>query len=124
MRVHIVLNKLSPFNFTVCKGSNHCFNLLLLQLVLCRVATIKSLPIHNANYSASDNFISVDPFRLVNRSNILRKNHRLLYSLMSLDEYEKKVQVGKDQENAQSEKDSHSKTKVGKNQTNNQVLIP
>ena len=36
----------------------------------------------------------------------------------------KKVQVGKDQEKAQSEKDSHSKTKVGKNQTNNQVLTP
>ena len=36
----------------------------------------------------------------------------------------KKVQVGKDQEKAQSEKDSHSKTKVGKNQTNNQVLMP
>ena len=39
----------------------------------------------------------------------------------------KKVQVGKDQEKAQSEKDSHSKNrggKVGKNQTNNQVLIP
>ena len=34
-------------------------------------------------------------------------------------------QVGKDQEKAQSEKDSHSKnTKVRKNQTNNQVLIP
>ena len=33
-----------------------------------------------------------------------------------------KVQVGKDQEKAQSEKDSHSKTEVGKNQTNNQVL--
>ena len=36
----------------------------------------------------------------------------------------KKVQVGKDQEKAQSEKTSHSKTKVGKNQTNNQVLTP
>ena len=36
----------------------------------------------------------------------------------------KKVQVGKDQENAQSEKDSHSKNRGGKNQTNNQVLIP
>ena len=36
----------------------------------------------------------------------------------------KKVQVGKDQEKAQSEKDSHSKTEVGTNQTNNQVLIP
>ena len=36
----------------------------------------------------------------------------------------KKVQVGKDQEKAQSEKDSHSKNQGGKNQTNNQVLIP
>ena len=36
----------------------------------------------------------------------------------------KKVQVGKDQEKAQSEKDSHSKKQGGKNQTNNQVLIP
>ena len=35
----------------------------------------------------------------------------------------KKVQVGKDQEKAQSEKDSTPKTEVGKNQTNNQVLI-
>ena len=36
-----------------------------------------------------------------------------------------KVQVGKDQEKAQSEKDSHSKNRGGKkNQTNNQVLIP
>ena len=36
----------------------------------------------------------------------------------------KKVQVGKDQEKAQSEKDSHSKNRGGKNQTNNQVHIP
>ena len=36
----------------------------------------------------------------------------------------KKVQVGKDQEKAQSEKDPTPKTEVGKNQTNNQVLIP
>ena len=36
----------------------------------------------------------------------------------------KKVQVGKDQEKAQSEKDSHSKYRGGKNQTNNQVLVP
>ena len=35
----------------------------------------------------------------------------------------KKVQVGKDQEKAQSEKDSHSKNQGGKKQTNNQVLI-
>ena len=35
------------------------------------------------------------------------------------------VQVGKDQEKAQSEKDSHSKNRGGKKkQTNNQVLIP
>ena len=36
----------------------------------------------------------------------------------------KKVQVGKDQEKAQSEKDFHYKNRGGKNQTNNQVLIP
>ena len=35
-----------------------------------------------------------------------------------------KVQVGKDQEKAQSEKDSHYKNRGGKKQTNNQVLIP
>ena len=33
------------------------------------------------------------------------------------------VQVGKDQEMAQSEKDSHSKNRGGKKQTNNQELI-
>ena len=36
----------------------------------------------------------------------------------------KKVQVGKDQEKAQSEKDSHSKNRGGKIKINNQVLIP
>ena len=36
----------------------------------------------------------------------------------------RKVQEGKDQEKVQSEKDSHSKNRGGKNQTNNQVLIP
>ena len=35
----------------------------------------------------------------------------------------RKVQVDKDQEKAQSEKDSHSKNRGGKNQTNNQALI-
>ena len=36
----------------------------------------------------------------------------------------KKVQVGKDQEKAQSEKESLSKIRDGKKQINNQVLIP
>ena len=36
----------------------------------------------------------------------------------------KKVQVGKDQEKAQSEKDSHSKNRGGKKQTNNHALVP
>ena len=35
-----------------------------------------------------------------------------------------KVQVGKDQEKAQSERDSHSKNRGGKKQTNNQARIP
>ena len=36
----------------------------------------------------------------------------------------RKVQVGKDQEKAQSERDSHSKNWGGEKQTNNQALIP
>ena len=36
----------------------------------------------------------------------------------------KKVQVGNNQEKAQSEKDSHSKNRGGKKQTNNKVLRP
>ena len=35
-----------------------------------------------------------------------------------------KVQVGKDQEKAHSEKDSHSKNRDGKKYFNNQVLTP
>ena len=37
---------------------------------------------------------------------------------------QKEVQVGNAQEKAQSEKDSHSKNRGGKKQTNNKVLIP
>ena len=54
----------------------------------------------------------------------------LLFFLLCLHFYEvlrsvhKKVQVGKDHEKAQSEKDSHSKNRGGKKQTINQVLIP
>ena len=47
-----------------------------------------------------------------------------LWTRHKTDHYKEKVQVGKDQEKAQSEKDSHSKNRGGKNQTNNQVLIP
>ena len=36
----------------------------------------------------------------------------------------KRVQVGNDLEKAQSDKYSHSKKRGGKNQINNQVLIP
>ena len=38
-------------------------------------------------------------------------------------ETKKKVQVGKDQEKAQSERDSHSKNRGGKKKTNNQAII-
>ena len=48
----------------------------------------------------------------------------LLVKVIDVKYEEKKVQVGKDQEKAQSEKDFHSKNRGGKNQTNNQVLIP
>ena len=37
---------------------------------------------------------------------------------------EKNVQVGNDQEKAQSDKDTHSKYRGGKKLINNQVLIP
>ena len=33
--------------FTASKGSNNYFYFLLLQLVLCRVAALKSLPVHH-----------------------------------------------------------------------------
>ena len=46
------------------------------------------------------------------------------FNNVNRDQSARKVQVGKDQEKAQSEKDSHSKNRGGKNQTNNQVLIP
>ena len=35
-----------------------------------------------------------------------------------------KIQVGNDQEKAQSQEDSYSKNRGGKNQNTNQVLIP
>ena len=55
----------------------------------------------------------------------MRQSAYLVFNPIIVDNYAKKVQVGKDQEKAQSEKDSHTKkTEVGKNQTNNQVLIP
>ena len=42
----------SPYNlplnvFTASKGQTFIFYLLLLQLVLCRVAAVKSLPVHH-----------------------------------------------------------------------------
>ena len=57
--------------------------------------------------------------------NLKKKNHCILHGhVFMMDIGYKKVQVGKDQEKAQSEKDSHSKNRGGKKQTNNQVLIP
>ena len=44
----------------------------------------------------------------------------VLDELLYADDMNKKVQVGKDQENVQSEKDFHSNTEVGKKQTKNQ----
>ena len=64
---------------------------------------------------AVDNFFN--PFQC-----ILGKTGPLLLAIWCTSA--KKVQGGKDQEKAQSEKDSHSKNRGRKNQTNNQVLIP
>ena len=56
-----------------------------------------------------------------NQRNILKKMG-YAYKITCPRSVNKKEQVGKDQEKAQSEKDSHSKNRGGKNQTNNQVL--
>ena len=53
----------------------------------------------------------------------ISKSHTVLESSLKDILNYKEVQVGKDQEKAQSEKDSHSKNRGGKNQTN-QALIP
>ena len=42
---------------------------------------------------------------------------------MSPSNISKKILVGNDQEKAQSEKDSHSKTRGGKNKINNQIRL-
>ena len=47
-----------------------------------------------------------------------------LFAEVLVEKQNKKVQVGNDQEKAQSEIGSHSKNRGGKNQTNNKVLIP
>ena len=65
--------------------------------------------VHNSSYS----FIPI-PLAL----------YRCLDHALKMCMWFEKVQVGKDQEKAQSEKDSHSKNQGGKKQTNNQVLIP
>ena len=42
------------------------------------------------------------------------RQYQSMYMMLELVTHEKKVQVGKDQEKAQSEKDSHSKNQGGK----------
>ena len=46
--------------------------------------------------------------------NCWRENKNTFVSIVMHNTYHKKVQVGKDQEKAQSEKDSHSKNRGGK----------
>ena len=57
---------------------------------------------------------------LCQRETEIVKENALYYCI----NFWKKVQIGKDKEKAQSEKIPTPKTEVGKNQTNNQVLIP
>ena len=49
--------------FTASKGSSNYFYLLLLQLVLCRVAALKSLPVHHPQCRL---YFSFDPLGSVN----------------------------------------------------------
>ena len=67
-------------------------------------------------------FVNVQKVIEVPRSRI--KGLDKISLIVMVKRIHEKVQVGKDQENAQSERDSHSKTEVGKNQTNYQALIP
>ena len=50
---------------------------------------------------------------LMNSTNVLKTREQIYLNEM-LNDWPKKVQVGKDQEKAQSEKDSHSKNRGGK----------
>ena len=56
------------------------------------------------------------------RSKVRSFNHTI--SKLPTEQIYNEVQVGKDQEKAQSERDSHSKNRGGKKKTNNQALIP
>ena len=61
----------------------------------------------------------------VSAKHIFSWTPQLLYDFRKHKMTQKKVQVGKDQEKAQSAKDSHFKNpRWEKNQTNNQVPIP
>ena len=53
-------------------------------------------------------------FRRLYRSHSIILDALHIRALNSQDDFPKKVQVGKDQEKAQSEKDSHSKNRGGK----------
>ena len=56
------------------------------------------------------------------RSKVRSFNHTI--SKLPTEQIYNEVQVGKDQEKAQSEEIPNPKTEVEKNQTNNQALIP
>ena len=57
-------------------------------------------------------------------TNVMKNPCDLASVIISNNSFHRMVQVGKDQEKAQSEKIPTPKTEVGKKQTNNQVLIP
>ena len=64
---------------------------------------------HSTSFSSTADYISLRKHACTHKRSIIWK----------------KVQVGKDQEKAQAERDSHSKNRgEKKNQTNNQVPIP
>ena len=64
--------------FNASKGSNNYFYSLLLQLVLCRVAALKSLPVHHPKCRL---YFTFDPLGSVNIYEVFQfficKNHLL-----------------------------------------------
>ena len=76
---------------------------------MCTVAKIKQSKLFMFYF-----FAKLKTFKYQNILISLHKNIYKIDQLMSNNNDEKKVQVGKDQEKTQSEKDSHSKNRGGK----------
>ena len=117
-----------PFKARFIANSSSCTTTELSKLFTSCLTAIKSHVIRYCEtvYETSNKnwFLSIK-----NSGEVLNKLKCRGFRATSLSTYDfstlyTKVQVGKDQEKAQSERDSHSKNRGGKKPTNNQALIP